>query len=177
MSSETVNRGGMKEFLKRLAIVSTRNQNHKTEKQILKEKVRKLKDSSLGKKTKNKILGKFSDIEDKLSAILTQEQEIIEKEHLQDKAYNNLMREINKHNKQIESIDEEVAEMKTKVKKTKKKTTKKKKSSKNPYAEKLKVLEKTYNKLKRSKKYPKKELTKIKYQIDKLKIKAATSEF
>ena len=37
MSSENINREGMKEFLKRLAIASTKNKNNKTDKELLKE--------------------------------------------------------------------------------------------------------------------------------------------
>lgn len=190
--SKKISAEGMKDFVKRLALASSRYKEKENAQKGLQRQIKKLKASALGRKTKDKIMGEFDILEKKINLVLEKEAEILAGRK-GSSSYKSFKQEIEKNREEIDKIQDSITELKeivvglaqtkfgreTRIKKLEKKIkahhTKKKALP--SVSQKLEFLEKKYNAMKDDPRHSKSDLDRVKFRIDSLKLKATLSEF
>ena len=160
---------GFRKFLRHLAMVCGKYKDRDDARDGLQNQIKKLKASSLGKKSKEKIMDEFKILESQVHEVLDKETEIMKMGH----GYPDVLREIEENRTEIDTIRDALAELKQSLHTIRHK--KQKTPDINALLLRIKLVEQRYTILKRDPRRSRQRLEKIKYHIDTVKLKAAHS--
>src|SRR3989338_5011785 len=99
---------GFRKFLRHLAMVCGKYKDRDDARDGLQNQIKKLKASSLGKKSKEKIMDEFKILESQVHEVLDKETEIMKMGH----GYPDVLREIEENRTEIDTIRDALAEIK-----------------------------------------------------------------